>query len=269
MKIKPPFNNLCIITINIYFVYQRIIYRYCKTHAPTHPPTSPNKSPPSFSLFSSHYLFPNFPAKHFPSQLSPPIFHNTQIFSMGFDNVGLVLGLGFSSTVEITTPIKPKTEDHKPKSNPPINFEPPSLTLALSGEGYGDDVAKRFRSDGNNLYGQDSGGSSYSNVSVKREREEEVETERVISSRVIISDEDDEGINGRKKLRLTKAQSALLEESFKQHTTLNPVSNFSLSHNIHSPSACYYTIYLSHVKQFLVNMTTFHWFNIFWYGFTF
>lgn len=71
------------------------------------------------------------------------------------------------------------------------------------------------------LYGQDSAASSLSNVSVKRERDEEVDTERV-SSRV--SDEEFDGSNGRKKLRLTKAQSALLEESFKLHSTLNPVS---------------------------------------------
>ncbi|CDP06271.1 unnamed protein product [Coffea canephora] len=73
------------------------------------------------------------------------------------------------------------------------------------------------------LHRQDSAASSFSNNSVKRERElgssEEVEIETV-SSRV--SDEDDDGSNGRKKLCLTKAQSALLEESFKQHSTLNP-----------------------------------------------
>ena len=65
---------------------------------------------------------------------------------------------------------------------------------------------------------------------MKRERElgssEEVEIETV-SSRV--SDEDDDGSNGRKKLCLTKAQSALLEESFKQHSTLNPITSLSLS----------------------------------------
>lgn len=38
------------------------------------------------------------------------------------------------------------------------------------------------------------------------------------------SDEDENGINTRKKLRLSKEQSAYLEESFKEHHTLNPVS---------------------------------------------
>ncbi|KAM7529883.1 hypothetical protein LguiB_033293 [Lonicera macranthoides] len=209
-----------------------------------HPPHPPNhlSLPTNLPLHSLSFPLITYSPifllnTKFPSQLSSPIFHNIQILSMGFENIcntGLVLGLGFSSTVNITTPVKPKTEDYKPKNNPLINFEPPSLTLALSGEGYGDDlVAKKLKSDGDNLYGQDSGGSSYSNVSVKREREEEVETERVISSsRAIISDEDDEGINGRKKLRLTKAQSALLEESFKQHTTLNPKQKQELAREL-------------------------------------
>lgn len=49
-----------------------------------------------------------------------------------------------------------------------------------------------------------------------------VEAERA-SSRA--SDDDDTGCNARKKLRLSKEQSAFLEESFKEHNTLNPVSN--------------------------------------------
>ena len=42
-------------------------------------------------------------------------------------------------------------------------------------------------------------------------------------------DEDDSGAAGgasRKKLRLSKDQSAVLEESFKEHSTLNPVSTY-------------------------------------------
>lgn len=37
--------------------------------------------------------------------------------------------------------------------------------------------------------------------------------------------EEDENGTARKKLRLSKTQSAFLEDSFKEHTTLNPVSN--------------------------------------------
>lgn len=71
-----------------------------------------------------------------------------------------------------------------------------------------------------------SGVSSFSSGRVKRERDilssEEVEAERVNSSRA--SDEDEDGTTAaRKKLRLTKDQSAMLEESFKLHSTLNPV----------------------------------------------
>ncbi|KAK4260227.1 hypothetical protein QN277_003371 [Acacia crassicarpa] len=67
---------------------------------------------------------------------------------------------------------------------------------------------------------------------VKRERDlgsEEVEAER-LSSRV--SDEDEDGSNARKKLRLTKEQSALLEESFKQHSTLNPKQKQALARQL-------------------------------------
>jgi homeobox-leucine zipper protein len=133
-------------------------------------------------------------------------------------NTGLVLGLGYTST-------KVKSEDQKQQKPTPglnLGFEP-SLTLGL--------LPGAVTAPG--LYRQDSGASSYSTVSVKREREylgsEEGETERV-SSR--ISDEDDEGINGRKKLRLTKAQSALLEESFKQHSTLNPKQKQELAREL-------------------------------------
>lgn len=55
----------------------------------------------------------------------------------------------------------------------------------------------------------------------KRDQYSEGEAERA-SSRA--SDEDDVNGNNRKKLRLSKEQSAFLEESFKEHNTLNPVS---------------------------------------------
>jgi len=41
------------------------------------------------------------------------------------------------------------------------------------------------------------------------------------------SDDDENGLT-RKKLRLSKEQSAFLEESFKEHNTLNPVSHHIL-----------------------------------------
>lgn len=39
--------------------------------------------------------------------------------------------------------------------------------------------------------------------------------------------DEEENSSGRKKLRLTREQSALLEDRFKEHTTLNPVSSFT------------------------------------------
>jgi hypothetical protein len=54
----------------------------------------------------------------------------------------------------------------------------------------------------------------------RNKRDLEVETERA-SSR---ASDDEENGSTRKKLRLSKEQSAFLEESFKEHSTLNPVS---------------------------------------------
>lgn len=148
---------------------------------------------------------------------------------MDFDdvcNTGLVLGLGIAAARE--TPSKAPKKSCSNFTN--TNFEP-SLTLGLSGETYQVpkkiDVNRGFEESAE-LYRQTSphsAVSSFSSGRVKRERDlssEEVEAERV-SSR--ISDEDEDGLNARKKLRLTKEQSALLEESFKQHSTLNPVTS--------------------------------------------
>ncbi|XP_015963622.1 homeobox-leucine zipper protein HAT4 [Arachis duranensis] len=80
--------------------------------------------------------------------------------------------------------------------------------------------------------GVSSPNSTVSSVSGKRssEREqnngEDHDTERA-SSRGI-SDEED-GETSRKKLRLSKDQSAVLEESFKEHNTLNPKQKLALA----------------------------------------
>ncbi|KAJ6813688.1 homeobox-leucine zipper protein HOX19-like isoform X1 [Iris pallida] len=82
--------------------------------------------------------------------------------------------------------------------------------------------------------------SSHSSVStfsptacgVKREKDEcageEVEAERGSSSRASDEDDEEDG-NVRKKLRLTKEQSALLEERFREHSTLNPKQKQALA----------------------------------------
>ncbi|XP_057481191.1 homeobox-leucine zipper protein HAT22-like [Actinidia eriantha] len=142
-------------------------------------------------------------------------------------NTVLVLGLGFSST-SVQNPSK--ADNQRPNNKPQI-FEP-SLSLGLCGETYNRNNMVAKESDWLVLYREESGASSFSNASVKREREmgsEEVEIERVWGR---VSDEDDDGANGRKKLRLNKVQSALLEESFKQHSTLNPKQKQDLARKL-------------------------------------
>ena len=163
---------------------------------------------------------------------------------MGFDdhhacNTGLVLGLGLTASQDSTSPTPPKA--HHPMLNKKPNSFEPSLTLGLFGNSFHQED-DHHQGNSLDLYRQGSPHNSHSAVSnsfssgrvVKRERDlssEEVEVEKV-SSRVI-SDEDEDGPNARKKLRLTKEQSALLEESFKQHSTLNPVIHLSLSINFY------------------------------------
>uniref|UniRef100_A0A2P2KQA7 Homeobox-leucine zipper family protein n=1 Tax=Rhizophora mucronata TaxID=61149 RepID=A0A2P2KQA7_RHIMU len=81
--------------------------------------------------------------------------------------------------------------------------------------------------------GVSSPNSTISSISGKRsEREgngEENEMERACSRG--ISDEED-GDTSRKKLRLTKDQSAVLEESFKEHNTLNPKQKMALANQL-------------------------------------
>lgn len=61
---------------------------------------------------------------------------------------------------------------------------------------------------------------------------EDNEAERGSSSLGGGSDDEDGGGNGddgsRKKLRLSKEQALVLEETFKEHSTLNPVSGISV-----------------------------------------
>ncbi|GLJ27379.1 hypothetical protein SUGI_0537410 [Cryptomeria japonica] len=65
-------------------------------------------------------------------------------------------------------------------------------------------------------------------ISMKREREDGVTEEELGGSRV----SDEEGNSTRKKLRLSKEQSALLEESFKQNSTLNPMQKQDLANQL-------------------------------------
>ena len=67
--------------------------------------------------------------------------------------------------------------------------------------------------------GASSPNSTVSSLSGKRS-ENEVERDRDSS----YEDEDGGDVAARKKLRLSKEQAAMLEETFKEHNTLNPVS---------------------------------------------
>lgn len=59
---------------------------------------------------------------------------------------------------------------------------------------------------------------------------DEHDGERDSSSRAAAGSDEEDGEGSRKKLRLTKDQSAVLEESFKEHNTLNPVRTSARSH---------------------------------------
>ncbi|XWS56180.1 hypothetical protein CRYUN_Cryun09bG0064200 [Craigia yunnanensis] len=63
------------------------------------------------------------------------------------------------------------------------------------------------------------------NGSSRGKRDLEIEAERAISR----ASDDDESGSTRKKLRLSKEQSVFLEESFKEHNTLNPKQKLALA----------------------------------------
>lgn len=143
-------------------------------------------------------------------------------------NTRLSLSLGLS-----TPPPHQHNNKGKLSSNDDDNQE---LTLCLS-------TSSEFTNnyDNNNrinpqlLGGVNSSVSSFSNTSsVKRERDhassfdeevENLETKKVliISPKGLVDHNDDDDYGTRKKLRLTKEQSDVLEDSFKEHTTLNSV----------------------------------------------
>lgn len=68
--------------------------------------------------------------------------------------------------------------------------------------------------------------STVSSLSGKRSEREENDGERATSSLEI---DDDGDASARKKLRLSKEQAAVLEETFKEHNTLNPVSGIHVN----------------------------------------
>lgn len=131
-------------------------------------------------------------------------------------DTGLSLGLGWPIDIRRRQPNHP----------PPLE---PSLTLSLSEEIHGSTTtAKEGR-----ISSPHSTISSFSTTNIKKEKvdvggEETEEVERGSSSRAR-EDEDEAAAAARKKLRLTKEQSALLEDRFKEHSTLNPKQKQALA----------------------------------------
>ncbi|GAU26940.1 hypothetical protein TSUD_06120 [Trifolium subterraneum] len=145
-------------------------------------------------------------------------------------HVELDLGLGLALHDQYFDGHK-KIESKKKEENlSKYNKAYPSLTLGPSNEEDEEnnnyiiiDSASKIESCDQNLLTSPSIESSFSNsTSMKKEtcEELEVEIEKVLITKVGNVDEDG---NPRKKLRLTKEQSEVLEENFKEHSTLNPV----------------------------------------------
>ncbi|KAI4316568.1 hypothetical protein L6164_024540 [Bauhinia variegata] len=137
---------------------------------------------------------------------------------------------------------KKKKQDQDPLICNTKNELYPSLTLGLPAdhdEAYQVAATKAESADfhARGYSDKPSAVSSFSNSSsIKRERDqfvsEEVDHELEVDkfpSRITDLDEDG---NPRKKLRLTKEQSALLEDSFKEHSTLNPKQKQELARKL-------------------------------------
>lgn len=92
--------------------------------------------------------------------------------------------------------LDPEIAKHNYTATTCVTASPPHSAVTAFSAGYIHGMVKRER---------DTGGEALSNNSNSR-----------------ASEEDEDG-GTRKKLRLTKEQSALLEDRFKEHTTLNPV----------------------------------------------
>lgn len=155
-------------------------------------------------------------------------------------DTALALGLGFGGRSSSSNNRHRRREPCSTSFSIPMPCEP-SLTLSLSDEAYGATTEPKAEDAHKvseeycrpaRLSSPHSTVSSFSTAyppSIKREKdaggEEEAEVERV-SSRA--SDEEEDG-GARKKLRLTKEQSALLEDRFKEHSTLNPKQKQALA----------------------------------------
>ncbi|KAG7028516.1 Homeobox-leucine zipper protein HAT3, partial [Cucurbita argyrosperma subsp. argyrosperma] len=149
------------------------------------------------------------------------------------DELCLSLSLGFGVTTQPSFIHRPSNSmiNHLRRSSWKDAFQVSDRNVDSRSFLRGIDVNRlRTAVDGEEENGVSSPNSTVSSISGKRsEREavgDEAEAERTSCSRG--SDDEDggdgDGDASRKKLRLSKEQSLVLEETFKEHNTLNPVS---------------------------------------------
>ncbi|XP_039120064.1 homeobox-leucine zipper protein HAT22-like [Dioscorea cayenensis subsp. rotundata] len=133
----------------------------------------------------------------------------------GVCDTGLALGLGY----------KRKSTSLNQSFISGMSSLEPMLTLGLSGDPYGSPtMSKVFKES------TQSPVSSFSNANPRSIKSEEIIGEETGTEKVSPrGSDDDEEVCAKKKLRLTKDQSALLEERFKEHTTLNPKQKQALA----------------------------------------
>ncbi|XP_064947757.1 homeobox-leucine zipper protein HOX19-like [Musa acuminata AAA Group] len=157
-------------------------------------------------------------------------------------DLSLGLGIGPASTASADDCRRRQRGCCSPCTN--LFPDEPSLSLSLSDDasGGGRTMQKAEADRPPQLSSSRSAASSFSSAAYvaipkkkkkKKKKEEEeddvgAEVERV-SSR---GSDEEENSSGRKKLRLTREQSALLEDRFKEHTTLNPKQKQALAKDL-------------------------------------
>ncbi|XP_038990078.1 homeobox-leucine zipper protein HOX19-like [Phoenix dactylifera] len=148
-------------------------------------------------------------------------------------DTGLALGLGIGGRSSSSSNLHRRREPYSTFSiSTPYK---PSLTLGLSNDVYGATAMPKAESHKTNEESRPARPSSPHSTlstayppSVKREKDagsEEAEVVRVFSR----ASDEEEDASARKKLRLTREQSALLEERFTEHSTLNPKQKQALA----------------------------------------
>ncbi|CAL9151413.1 unnamed protein product [Musa hybrid cultivar] len=133
----------------------------------------------------------------------------------------LSLGLGVGPTTTTSAEHLRPREPCSPLTN--LASDQPSLTLSLSTDAYAETAKAKEESRPGPASSSRSAVSSFSSPHATIVlREKDVGSDEA---------EEDEEANGcvRKKLRLTKEQSAMLENRFKEHTSLNPKQKQALA----------------------------------------